>query len=50
MYCVRSQLGSRCSDDAVERVPEASVEILGHSIGGITDRHYAQPRPCGPAE
>jgi alpha-beta hydrolase superfamily lysophospholipase len=25
----------------VEHVPESSIEILGHSVGGITYRHYA---------
>jgi hypothetical protein len=26
-------------------VPESSVEILGHSVGGITYRHYAHQAP-----
>src|SRR3954468_20967301 len=26
-------------------VPESSVEILGHSVGGITYRHYAHRAP-----
>jgi hypothetical protein len=26
-------------------VPESSVEILGHSVGGITYRHYAHRTP-----
>jgi hypothetical protein len=30
-------------DDA--HVPESSVEILGHSVGGITYRHYAHRAP-----
>ena len=28
-----------------EHVPESSVEILGHSVGGITYRHYAHRAP-----
>ncbi len=28
-----------------EHVPESSVEILGHSAGGITYRHYAHRAP-----
>src|SRR5262249_47547042 len=28
-----------------EHVPESSVEILGHSVGGITYRHYAPRAP-----
>ena len=28
-----------------ENVPESSVEILGHSVGGITYRHYAHRAP-----
>jgi hypothetical protein len=30
-----------------EHVPESSVEILGHSVGGITYRHYAHRAPTG---
>jgi hypothetical protein len=26
-------------------VPESSIEILGHSVGGITYRHYAHRAP-----
>jgi triacylglycerol esterase/lipase EstA (alpha/beta hydrolase family) len=26
-------------------LPESSVEILGHSVGGITYRHYAHRAP-----
>lgn len=28
-----------------EHVPESSVEVLGHSVGGITYRHYAHRAP-----
>lgn len=28
-----------------EHVPESSIEILGHSVGGITYRHYAHRDP-----
>jgi len=26
---------------ARQRIPESSIEMLGHSVGGITYRHYA---------
>ena len=32
-------------DWVYEHVPESSVEILGHSVGGITYRHYAHRAP-----
>jgi len=28
-----------------EHVPESSIEILGHSVGGVTYRHYAHRAP-----
>ncbi len=28
-----------------EHVPESSFEILGHSVGGVTYRHYAHRAP-----
>jgi hypothetical protein len=28
-----------------EHVPDSSIEILGHSVGGITYRHYAHRAP-----
>ena len=28
-----------------EHMPESSIEILGHSVGGITYRHYAHRAP-----
>jgi hypothetical protein len=34
-----------CATYYDEHVPESSVEILGHSVGGITYRHYAQRAP-----
>jgi len=34
-----------CATYYDEHVPESSVEILGHSVGGITYRHYAHRAP-----
>jgi len=34
-------LRKTCATYYDEHVPESSVEILGHSVGGITNRHYA---------
>jgi hypothetical protein len=34
-----------CATYYDERLPESSVEILGHSVGGITYRHYAHRAP-----
>ncbi len=34
-----------CATYHDEHVPESSVEILGHSVGGITYRHYAHRAP-----
>jgi len=34
-------LRKTCATYYDARVPESSVEILGHSVGGITYRHYA---------
>ena len=28
-----------------EHMPESSIEILGHSVGGVTYRHYAHRDP-----
>ena len=28
-------------------MPESSIEILGHSVGGVTYRHYAHRDPLG---
>jgi hypothetical protein len=30
-----------------EHIPESSIEILGHAVGGITYRHYAHRDPLG---
>jgi hypothetical protein len=38
-------LRKTCATYDDEHVPESSVEILGHSVGGITDRHYAHRAP-----
>jgi len=38
-------LRKTCSTYYDEHVPESSVEILGHSVGGITYRHYAHRAP-----
>jgi hypothetical protein len=38
-------LRKTCATYYDEHVPESSVEILGHSVGGITDRHYAHRAP-----
>jgi hypothetical protein len=34
-------LRKTCATYYDEHVPESSIEILGHSVGGITYRHYA---------
>lgn len=38
---VLKDLRKTCATYYDEHVPESSVEILGHSAGGITYRHYA---------
>jgi hypothetical protein len=38
-------LRKTCATYDDEHVPESSVEILGHSVGGITYRHYAHRAP-----
>src|SRR5262249_56248192 len=38
-------LRKTCATDYDEHVPESSIEILGHSVGGITDRHDAHRAP-----
>jgi len=40
-------LRKTCATYYDEHVPESSVEILGHSVGGITYRHYAHRWPSG---
>jgi hypothetical protein len=34
-----------CATYYEEHIPESWVEILGHSVGGITDRHFAHRAP-----
>ena len=38
-------LRKTCATYCDAHVPESSVEIIGHSVGGITDRHYAHRAP-----
>jgi integrase len=38
-------LRKTCATYYDEHVPESSIEILGHSVGGITYRHYAHRDP-----
>ena len=38
-------LRKTCATYHDAHVPESSVEILGHSVGGITYRHYAHRAP-----
>lgn len=38
-------LRKTCATYYDEHMPESSIEILGHSIGGITYRHYAHRAP-----
>ena len=38
-------LRKTCATYYDEHLPESSVEILGHSVGGITYRHYAHRAP-----
>ena len=42
---VLKDLRKTCATYYDEHVPESSVEILGHSAGGITYRHYAHHAP-----
>ena len=42
---VQSDLRKTCATYYDEHVPESSVEILGHSVGGISYRHYAHRAP-----
>ncbi len=37
--------GKTCATYHDEHVPESSIEILGHSVRGITYRHYAHRAP-----
>lgn len=38
-------LRKTCATYYDQHIPESSIEILGHSIGGITYRHYAHRAP-----
>ena len=38
-------LRKTCATYYDEHVPESSIEILGHSVGGLTYRHYAHRSP-----
>ena len=42
---VLKDLRKTCATYYDEHIPESSVEILGHSVGGITYRHYAHRAP-----
>ena len=42
---VLKDLRKTCATYYDTHVPESSIEILGHSVGGITYRHYAHPTP-----
>ena len=42
---VIKDLRKTCATYYDEHVPESSIEILGHSVGGITYRHYAHRAP-----
>ena len=38
-------LRKTCATYYDEHMPESSIEILGHSVGGVTYRHYAHRAP-----
>ena len=38
-------LRKTCATYYDQHVPESSIEILGHSLGGVTYRHYADRAP-----
>jgi integrase len=38
-------LRKTCATYSDDHVPESPVEILGHSVGGVTYRHYAHRAP-----
>ena len=42
---VLRDLRKTCATYYDEHIPESSVEILGHSAGGVTYRHYAHRAP-----
>lgn len=42
---VLKDLRKTCATFYDEHMPESSIEILGHSVGGVTYRHYAHRAP-----
>jgi hypothetical protein len=42
---VIKDLRKTCATYYDEHVPESSIEVLGHSVGGIAYRHYAHRAP-----
>ena len=42
---VLKDLRKTCATYYDEHLPESAIEILGHSVGGITYRHYAHRAP-----
>lgn len=42
---VLKDLRKTCATYCDEHMPGSSVEVLGHSLGGVTYRHYAQRSP-----
>lgn len=42
---VLKDLRKTCATYYDEHVPESSIEILGHSVAGVTYRHYAHRAP-----
>lgn len=45
MPWVLKDLRKTCATHYDEHMPESSIEILGHSVGGVTYRHYAHRAP-----
>jgi len=42
---VLKDIRKTCATYYDEHMPESSVEILGHAVGGVTYRHYAHRAP-----
>lgn len=42
---VLKDLRKTCATHYDEHMPESSIEILGHAVGGVTYRHYAHRAP-----
>ena len=42
---VLKDLRKTCATYYDEHMPESSIEILGHAVGGVTYRHYAHRDP-----